>query len=152
MQAKRGKIDPLKMRCDRCQQVQSPIWECSFHFRESYAHWKALWQSRTGKRLTNRRKKRLGEREEEQVDLRSLSDVVYWMDLCEPCWEKASAPWPEGFPTDFYTARLCNRPGQPFDERPSAKQTVPAKTEKPPRRGSGKGSGPTNPGTATAPG
>jgi len=101
MRARCGKIDPAKNRCDRCERT-APVRECEFSFRDgSYAHWKALWQARTGQRLTNRRKERLKQREEDQLDLKALSAVTYYLDLCEGCWQECRAPW-EGFPAEFY--------------------------------------------------
>lgn len=114
MKPRKIKLDPLKQRCDRCQEKASPIYECVFAFPETYSHWKAIWQARTGKRLTNLRKARMAEREAEQLDLKALSEVKYWMDLCLPCWQEASLPWTGGFPNDFYGEVLVNNPGGPF--------------------------------------
>ncbi len=131
MEPTRGKIDPLKHRCDSCQQRTETVWECVFRFPESYAYWKSLWEERTGKRLTNRRKRRLLEREEDQIDLKAESSVAYYMDLCSACWERASSPWRAGFPEEFYVARLVNSPGHPFIEgvpnAALAKKFVPGK-------------------------
>lgn len=122
MTAKQGKLIPGKQYCDRCRQGPRPVHECSFSFREGYDHWKALWQARTGKRLTNRRKVRLKEREEDQLDLRALSGIVYFMDLCGHCWNDCSVD-PEDrlaneFPTDTWERLL---------KSPSAEKVVAAK-------------------------
>ncbi len=104
-ESKQGKLIAGKNHCDRCGQAR-PVHECAFSFRQTYQHWKALWEARTGRRLTNRRKRRLLANEEEQLDLKALSGIVYWMDLCQPCFaECESAPRP-GFPQEFWEAVL----------------------------------------------
>jgi hypothetical protein len=101
-------------RCCRCQEDRQPHHECRFAFPESYAYWKGIWQARTGKRLTNRRKRHLAAAEGDIFDLTALSKIVYWMFLCDRCWEECStAPCP-GFPQEFWEEVLRCRSGEKF--------------------------------------
>lgn len=102
MQARRVKAAPNKNRCDRCQQERPPLAEYCFSFRKhGFYYWKKLWQGREGRRLTRRRDRQI-QANEEKLDLRALSDVCFWMDLCEPCWEECRQPWEAGFPSEFW--------------------------------------------------
>ena len=107
-----GKIVPGKRRCHRCQEVRSPIRDCRFTFRESYAYWKALWQKRTGRRLTNRRKEKLAARER-SVALKLLSDACFWMDLCDDCRKEVDRPW-DGFPMEYWEQVLRTASAKTF--------------------------------------
>ena len=106
MIAKRLKVVDGVNTCARCQENKPPLSECSFAFPDGYRHWKAIWQARTGKRLTNLRKKRLADKLEDVFDLKALSQIVYWMDLCFACWEECSIALCPGFPQEYWEYTL----------------------------------------------
>jgi hypothetical protein len=122
MTPRRLKIDPNKQHCDRCSRKTVPIYECSFTFREPLAYWKAIWERRTGLRLTRKRQQMLGT--EWEFDWKS--PPTFWMDLCPTCWEDCSKPW-DGFPMEFWEQVLRLPAVQPANA-PTTKNLVPTKT------------------------
>src|SRR5436305_12798093 len=107
MQAHRGKLDPGKQRCDRCQQSPRGVRECSFTFRHPFAYWKALYTDRQEKRLTLRRQRQWAD--ETGFDWRK--PPAYYMDLCEACWEQCRQPF-DGFPLQFYREVVLEEPAK----------------------------------------
>src|SRR5438445_10033423 len=130
MKATRMKpVVPGKTKCDRCQTLQPEVHECSFTFRDTFAHWKQVWQSRAGHRLTRRQMATWNSREgggpEGVQDLKDLSAVGYWLDLCDKCWEECrDAPCP-GYPGEFYYGVLQHAANNASGDPLVPKKTLP---------------------------
>jgi|GEM_PF-3839964 hypothetical protein len=124
MQARQVKQDKDKRRCDRCQQPSPAIHECCFSFRHPFTYWKEQYQRTTGRRLTLRRHRALGD----DIDFDYKHPPAFWMDLCGACWETCRQSW-DGFPMTFWeTVLLIDTP-----VCPAARNAVPTKTQKPTR-------------------
>jgi hypothetical protein len=112
MVARRHKQENVESRCDRCH-CREKLSECEFTFRYPLRYWKSLFQQEEEKRLTNRRKAKMGER----WGFDWKKPPTFWMFLCPACWEACSRPW-DGWPMHF-RERVLTLPV----ERPSAKSS-----------------------------